>query len=244
MSTVSSLRDAVPPPPVHVGIIMDGNGRWAQARGLPRVEGHRQGAESVRRTVKAAVELGVRYLTLYGFSNENWKRPELEISALMGLLRLYLRREIEELDQRGVRIRFIGQRRRLASDIVGLIEEAEARTCENTKLTLIVALSYGARQEITEAARAIAIKVASGDLDPSSINEDILAEHLETAGIPDPDLMIRTSGEQRVSNFLLWQLAYAELVFTDTLWPDFSRSDLEEAINEFHRRERRYGATG
>jgi undecaprenyl diphosphate synthase len=244
MSTVSSLRDAVPPPPVHVGIIMDGNGRWAQARGLPRVEGHRQGAESVRRAVQASVELGVRYLTLYGFSNENWKRPEFEVSALMGLLRLYLRREIDELDQRGVRIRFIGQRHRLAADIVALIEEAEARTHENIKLTLIVALSYGARQEITEAARAIAIKAAAGELDPASIDKNYVADHLETAGIPDPDLMIRTSGEKRVSNFLLWQLAYAELVFTDTLWPDFSRSDLEEAINEFHRRERRYGATG
>lgn len=244
MSTVSSLRDAVPPPPVHVGIIMDGNGRWAQARGLPRVEGHRQGAEAVRRAVKASVDLGVRYLTLYGFSNENWKRPEVEVSALMGLLRLYLRREIDELDQRGVRIRFIGQRQRLAADIVSLIEEAEARTHGNTKLTLIVALSYGARQEITEAVRAIAIKAAAGELDPASIDENLVADHLETAGIPDPDLMIRTSGEQRVSNFLLWQLAYSELVFTDTLWPDFSQSDLEEAINEFHRRERRYGATG
>jgi undecaprenyl diphosphate synthase len=243
MSTVSSLRDAVPPP-VHVGIIMDGNGRWAQARGLPRVEGHRQGAEAVRRAVKASVDLGVRYLTLYGFSNENWKRPEVEVSALMGLLRLYLRREIDELDQRGVRIRFIGQRQRLAADIVSLIEEAEARTHGNTKLTLIVALSYGARQEISEAVRAIAIKAAAGELDPASIDENLVADHLETAGIPDPDLMIRTSGEQRVSNFLLWQLAYSELVFTDTLWPDFSQSDLEEAINEFHRRERRYGATG
>jgi undecaprenyl diphosphate synthase len=243
MSTVSSLRDAVPPP-VHVGIIMDGNGRWAQARGLPRVEGHRQGAEAVRRAVKASVDLGVRYLTLYGFSNENWKRPEVEVSALMGLLRLYLRREIDELDQRGVRIRFIGQRQRLAADIVSLIEEAEARTHGNTKLTLIVALSYGARQEISEAVRAIAIKAAAGELDPASIDENLVADHLETAGIPDPDLMIRTSGEQRFSNFLLWQLAYSELVFTDTLWPDFYQSDLEEAINEFHRRERRYGATG
>lgn len=244
MSTVSSLRDAVPPPPVHVGIIMDGNGRWAQARGLPRVEGHRQGAEAVRRAVKASVDLGVRYLTLYGFSNENWKRPEVEVSALMGLLRLYLRREIDELDQRGVRIRFIGQRQRLGADIVSLIEEAVARTHGNTKLTLIVALSYGARQEISEAVRAIAIKAAAGELDPASIDENLVADHLETAGIPDPDLMIRTSGEQRFSNFLLWQLAYSELVFTDTLWPDFSQSDLEEAINEFHRRERRYGATG
>jgi undecaprenyl diphosphate synthase len=244
MSAVFSLRDAVPPPPVHVGIIMDGNGRWAQAHGLPRVEGHRQGAESVRSAVKSSVELGVRYLTLYGFSNENWKRPEPEVNALMGLLRLYLGREIDELDRRAVRIRFIGQRHRLAADIVALIEAAEARTHENTKLTLIVALSYGARQEITEATRAIAIKAAAGELDPALIDENYVAEHLETAGIPDPDLIIRTSGEQRVSNFLLWQLAYAELVFTDALWPDFSRSDLEEAINEFHRRKRRYGDTG
>lgn len=244
MSTVSSLRGASPPPPVHVGIIMDGNGRWAQSRGLPRIAGHRQGAESVRRAVKASVDLGVRYLTLYGFSNENWKRPEAEVSALMGLLRLYLRQEIEELHQMGVRIRFIGQRQRLAPDIVSLIEDAESRTVENTNLTLVVALSYGARQEITEAARAIAAKVKSGDLDLTAIDEDVLAAHLETVNIPDPDLVIRTSGEQRVSNFLLWQLAYAELVFTDTHWPDFSRSDLEEAINEFHRRERRYGATG
>lgn len=244
MSTVSSLRGASPPPPVHVGIIMDGNGRWAQSRGLPRIAGHRQGAESVRRAVKASVDLGVRYLTLYGFSNENWKRPEAEVSALMGLLRLYLRQEIDELHRMGVRIRFIGQRQRLAPDIVSLIGEAESRTAENTNLTLVVALSYGARQEITEAARAIAAKVKSGELELSSIDEDVLAAHLETVNIPDPDLVIRTSGEQRVSNFLLWQLAYAELVFTDTHWPDFSRSDLEEAINEFHRRERRYGATG
>ena len=244
MSTVSSLRGASPPPPVHVGIIMYGNGRWAQSRGLPRIAGHRQGAESVRRAVKASVDLGVRYLTLYGFSNENWKRPEAEVSALMGLLRLYLRQEIEELHRMGVRIRFIGQRQRLAPDIVSLIGEAESRTVENTNLTLVVALSYGARQEITEAARAIAAKVKSGELELSCIDEDVLAAHLETVNIPDPDLVIRTSGEQRVSNFLLWQLAYAELVFTDTHWPDFSRSDLEEAINEFHRRERRYGATG
>jgi undecaprenyl diphosphate synthase len=244
MSTVSTLRDASPPPPVHVGIIMDGNGRWAQARGCARVEGHRNGADAVRRTVEAAGDLGIRYLTLYGFSNENWKRPELEISALMGLLRVYLRCEIDELDEAGVKIRFIGQRHRLDDDIVALMEGAEEKTKNNTRLTLIVALSYGARQEITDAAKAIARRVASGDLDPEKVDENVLESHLETAGIPDPDLLIRTSGEQRISNFLLWQLAYAELVFTNTLWPDFSRDDLEEAINEFHRRERRYGATG
>ncbi len=183
-------------------------------------------------------------LRFYGFSNENWKRPELEISALMGLLRVYLRCEIDELDEAGVKIRFIGQRHRLDDDIVALMEGAEEKTKNNTRLTLIVALSYGARQEITDAAKAIARRVASGDLDPEKVDENVLESHLETAGIPDPDLLIRTSGEQRISNFLLWQLAYAELVFTNTLWPDFSRDDLEEAINEFHRRERRYGATG
>ena len=230
-------------PPLHVGIIMDGNGRWAKARGLPRIAGHRQGAEAVRVAISAAVDLGVSYLTLFGFSAENWKRPRSEIADLMGLLRLYLRREIDELDERGVRMRFIGQRDRLAPDIVELIVEAEAQTAHNSTLNLIVALSYGARQEIAAAARALAEKAVAGALSPADIDEDALAGYLETAGIPDPDLVIRTSGEKRVSNFLLWQSAYAELVFIDTLWPDFSRADLEEAIHEFHRRERRYGAT-
>jgi undecaprenyl diphosphate synthase len=223
---------------------MDGNGRWAQSRGLPRIAGHRKGAESVRVAITAAVDLGVQYLTLYGFSLENWKRPPTEVTGLMGLLRLYLRQELEELDRRGVRMRFIGERDRLAPDIVALIEEAEARTASNTTLNLIVALSYGARQEITAAARDLARKAVDGNLDVDAIDEAMMASHLATAGIPDPDLVLRTSGEQRVSNFLLWQLAYAELVFIDTLWPDFSRQDLEEAIHEFHRRERRYGATG
>jgi undecaprenyl diphosphate synthase len=243
MKVVSSRTDDAPPPTTHVAIIMDGNGRWAKARGLPRIAGHRQGAEAVRRTIIAAVDLGVSYLTLYGFSVENWKRPENEITDLMGLLRLYLSREIAELDRKGVRIRFIGQRARLARDIVRLIEDAEERTCKNTKLNLVVALSYGARQEITAAAAALAAKAARGEIAPEDIDEDMVTRHLETAGMPDPDLIIRTSGEQRVSNFLLWQLAYAEFVFTDTLWPDFSRDDLEEAINEFSRRERRFGAT-
>lgn len=239
-----SLTDRAPPPPVHVAIIMDGNGRWAASRGLPRIAGHRQGAEAVRTAITGAVELGISYLTLYGFSMENWKRPKAEIADLMGLLRLYLSREVAELKRKGVRIRFIGQRSRLAPDIVSMIEDAERRTRDNTTLNLVVALSYGARQEITGAVASLANKVKAGEIDPATINEDIIAEHLETAGMPDPDLVVRTSGEKRVSNFLLWQLAYAELVFTDTLWPDFSRDDLEEAINEFHRRERRYGATG
>jgi len=244
MELVPSLIDSLPPPPVHVGIIMDGNGRWAQARGLPRVAGHRKGAESVRVAITTAVDLGIQYLTLYGFSIENWKRPSSEVSALMGLLRLYLRQEIQELDRQGVRMRFIGERDRLAPDIVALIEEAEARTESNTTLNLVVALSYGARQEITAAARDLARKAVAGEIPIDAIDETMLANHLSTAGIPDPDLVIRTSGEKRVSNFLLWQLAYAELVFIDTLWPDFSRQDLEEAIHEFHRRERRYGTTG
>jgi len=223
---------------------MDGNGRWAQARGLPRVAGHRKGAESVRVAITTAVDLGIQYLTLYGFSIENWKRPLSEVSALMGLLRLYLRQEVDELDRQGVRMRFIGERGRLAPDIVALIEEAETRTAGNTTLNLVVALSYGARQEITAAARDLARKAVAGDIPVEAIDEVMLANHLSTAGIPDPDLVIRTSGEKRVSNFLLWQVAYAELVFIDTLWPDFSRQDLEEAIHEFHRRERRYGTTG
>ena len=244
MKAVTSRTDQAPPPPVHVAIIMDGNGRWAVSRGLPRVAGHRQGAEAVRTAITSAVELGISYLTLYGFSMENWKRPKAEVADLMGLLRLYLSREVDELDRKGVRIRFIGQRSRLAPDIVSMIEDAEERTRTNAKLNLVVALSYGGRQEITAAVADLARKAKTGEIDPEEIGEDIVAEHLETADMPDPDLVIRTSGEKRVSNFLLWQLAYAELVFTDTLWPDFSKDDLEEAINEFHRRERRYGATG
>ncbi len=233
-----------PLPPTHVGIIMDGNGRWAAARGMPRVAGHRQGAEAVRATVKGAIENGIEYLTLYGFSQENWKRPEAEVTALMGLLRIYLRQEIDALNEQGVRLTFIGQRDMLAPDIVSLIENAETVTRGNTKLRLIVALSYGARQEITDAARKIARAAVAGEIDPEQIDEALFEDHLETAGIPDPDLVIRTSGEQRLSNFLLWQLAYAELVFVETHWPDFNGRHLEEAINEFHRRERRYGATG
>ena len=193
--------------------------------------------------ISTAVDLGVGYLTLYGFSSENWKRPSSEVSDLMGLLRLYLKKEINELDEKGVRMRFIGQRERLAPDIVDLISDAESRTFGNTTLNLIVALSYGARQEITQAVREIARRTLSGEIGLDEIDENAVTRHLDTCGIPDPDLIIRTSGEKRVSNFLLWQSAYAELIFVDTLWPDFARVDLEEAIHEFHRRERRYGAT-
>jgi len=243
MELLLSLPDT-PTPPTHVGIIMDGNGRWAQFRGMPRIAGHRRGVESVRVAVSTAVELGIQYLTLYGFSIENWKRPKAEVTALMGLLRLYLRQEIDELNENGVRIRFIGERKRLALDIVKLINESEKQTETNTALNLVVALSYGARQEITAAARQLAQKVLAGELMLDDIDERLMSQNLATAGIPDLDLVIRTSGEKRVSNFLLWQLAYAELIFIDTLWPDFSSRDLEEAVNEFHRRERRYGATG
>lgn len=243
MKPVPSHAD-LPPAPVHVAIIMDGNGRWAKKRRLPRVAGHQRGAEAVRTAIRAAVDLGVSYLTLYGFSLENWKRPRNEVTDLMGLLRLYLRNEIDELDAEGVRIHFIGERERLAEDIVALIELAEARTASNTRLNLTVALSYGGRQEITAAARRLAQAAADGSIDPDAIDEDTVARYLATADIPDPDLLIRTSGEQRISNFLLWQSAYAELVFLDTLWPDFSRDHLEDAIREYHRRERRFGATG
>jgi undecaprenyl diphosphate synthase len=229
-------------PPVHVAIIMDGNGRWAKARGLPRVAGHKRGAEAVRRTVTGAAELGIEYLTLYGFSSENWKRPPAEIDDLMGLLRLYLVNEIEELHRKGVRLRVIGQRARLQPDIVKLIEGAERRTAANRALNLTVALSYGGRAEIAEAARRIALEVRAGRLDPADIDEERFERHLYTSDMPDPDLLIRTSGEKRISNFLLWQCAYAELVFLERLWPDFTRDDLEEAIAEYHGRDRRYGA--
>jgi undecaprenyl diphosphate synthase len=232
-----------PAPPVHVAIIMDGNGRWATARGLPRIAGHRTGAEAVRRTVRAAAELGIGYLTLFGFSSENWKRPLPEIDGLMGLLRHYLRGEIAEIHRNGVRLRVIGQRARLAPDIVTLIENGEALTRDNTGLQLTIALSYGGRDEIAAAARSLAQQVAAGTLDPEAIDEIMVGEHLLTADMPDPDLVIRTSGEQRISNFLLWQTAYAEFSFTDTLWPDFAKSDLEKAVQDFHGRDRRYGAS-
>lgn len=232
------------PPPAHVAIIMDGNGRWAKARGLPRTAGHKRGAEAVRRTVEAAREMGIAYLTLYAFSAENWKRPPSEVTDLMGLLRLYLRNEVRNLDKNGIRLRVIGDRSRLGADIVALIEESEAKTAGNTALTLTLALSYGGRQELADAARRIAADVAAGRMSPDQVDEAALAGRLYTAGMPDPDLVIRTSGEKRISNFLLWQSAYAELVFVDVLWPDFGREELEAAIGDFHGRERRYGASG
>ena len=230
-----------PTGPDHVAIIMDGNGRWAQSRGLPRTAGHKAGAEAVRRTVKAAVAMGVPYLTLFGFSSENWKRPSGEIGDLMGLLRLYLRNEIAELDKQGVRLRVIGDRSRFAEDIQRLIADAEERTRGNVKLNLTIALSYGGRQEILDAARALAEQVRRGEISPDDIDEHRFERALYTADLPAPDLLIRTSGEQRISNFLLWQMAYAEFVFTDVLWPDFGHDDMAEALAEFRGRERRFG---
>lgn len=227
----------------HVAIIMDGNGRWAKARGLPRTAGHKKGVDAVRRVITAARELDVRYLTLFGFSSENWRRPADEVGELMRLLRFYLRSEIAELHRNGVRLRIIGDRQRLAPDIVQLIEAGEERTAGNDGLTVMVALSYGGRQEIVDAARRLASDAVAGRLDPAAIDETAFAARLYAPDVPDPDLVIRTSGEKRISNFLLWQAAYAEFLFTDTLWPDFEKSDLEAALDEFNRRERRFGAT-
>jgi undecaprenyl diphosphate synthase len=242
MEAVKS-QEAAQPPPVHVAIIMDGNGRWAKSRGLPRIAGHQRGADAVRRVVTACCDLGISYLTLYAFSSENWKRPAAEVDDLMGLLRLYLRRELAELHRNDVRVRFIGEREPLSTDIKALIEQAEETTRHNTTLTLIIALNYGSHREIVRACRRIATEVAAGQLDVDHVNEDNFAAYLETASIPDPDLLIRTSGEQRLSNFLLWQAAYSELVFVDTYWPDFTKKSLEDAVHEYQRRERRYGAS-
>jgi len=244
METVATETGNEAAPPKHVAIIMDGNGRWARARGLPRIEGHRRGADAVRTAIEASMEAGVRYLTLYSFSSENWNRPRKEVDDLMGLLRRYLRSEIADLHKNGIRLRVIGDRSYLSDDIVQLIEESENYTSGNTKLDLVLALSYGGRDEITAAAKQIAVDVEAGRIKSAEITDALLETYLETSGIPDPDLLIRTSGEKRISNFLLWQLAYAEFVFLDTLWPDFSKADFNQALNEFSRRERRFGATG
>ncbi|MEZ7863626.1 MAG: isoprenyl transferase [Rhodospirillales bacterium] len=241
METASHKIDQTLPPPVHVAIIMDGNGRWAMARGLPRSAGHKRGAESVRKSVKGAILNGVSYLTLFGFSSENWKRPPDEIRDLMGLLRLYLKSEIKDLHKEGVRLLIIGDRVNLDKDIIEIIQSSEEMTKNNTRLTLIIALSYGGRAEILHAAKQIGKDIVQGDLQISDIDEDTLSERLFTKDIPDPDLLIRTSGEQRLSNFLLWQCAYTEFIFVDTLWPDFAEADFESAIKVFQNRERRYG---
>jgi undecaprenyl diphosphate synthase len=227
----------------HVAIIMDGNGRWAADRGLPRAEGHRQGVESVRRTVEACTELGVTHLTLFSFSSENWTRPKQEISDLFGLLRRFIRRDLADLHKNGVKIRVIGTRAGLDADILRLIDDAVELTKNNTALNLTIAFNYGARDEIARAARRIAEDVASGVIVPDDVTPERFSSYLDTAALPDPDLLIRTSGELRLSNFLLWQLAYAEFVFVDAYWPDFSREQLEAAIAEYQRRSRRFGGT-
>jgi undecaprenyl diphosphate synthase len=223
---------------------MDGNGRWAKARGLPRVAGHRRGADAVRRVVRGAGELGIPVLTLFAFSTENWTRPADEVNDLMGLLRHYLRNELDELRKNGARLRVIGNREGLASDIVRDIFDAENMTRGNSRIDVNICINYGARAEILQAIRSLARQVAAGELSADRIDEDCFESELLTSGVPDPDLLIRTSGEQRISNFMLWQCAYAELVFVDTLWPDFGKEHLEQAIAEFRRRERRYGGVG
>jgi undecaprenyl diphosphate synthase len=233
---------SVEPPPAHVAVIMDGNGRWAAARHLPKIAGHREGARAVRRTIEAAIAQGVGWLTIYAFSSENWRRPADEVLDLTGLLRQYLRTEIAELKKSGVRLRFIGDRCRFDDGIQHDLRDAERDTAHNTRLNLTIALSYGARAEIAEAARAAAKAVRDGVLDLAKLDEQTFAGFLATAEMPDPDLIIRTSGERRLSNFLLWQAAYAELVFQDVLWPDFGAEHFAAALAEYARRERRFGA--
>jgi undecaprenyl diphosphate synthase len=230
--------------PEHVANIMDGNRRWARARGMPPVFGHQRGAEAVRRTVEGCRDWGIRYLTLFAFSSENWKRPVSEVNELMNLLRFYMRRELAELARNGVRLCFVGEHDVMAPDIVEMLAEAERHTRRNSALTLTIALNYGSRREIARTARRLAERVAAGDLDGAAIDEDLFAHALNPLGLPEPDLLIRTSGEQRLSNFLLWELAYTELVFLPVKWPDFNQDHLGQAIAEFRRRERRYGASG
>jgi undecaprenyl diphosphate synthase len=220
---------------------MDGNGRWARERGLPRTLGHRQGVEAVRRAVRAAIELKITYLTIFSFSSENWKRPIEEVDDLMGLMKRFIRRDLAELHEAGVCIRVIGQRSHVDSELMTLIDDAVELTRNNDKLTLVIAFNYGSRTEIAGAARKLAEQVASGTLDPAEVTVDRMANALDTSGIPDPDLLIRTSGEMRLSNFLLWQTAYSEFVFLDCYWPDFDKSAFEGAIAEFRSRERRFG---
>jgi undecaprenyl diphosphate synthase len=227
--------------PRHIAIIMDGNGRWAAERGLPRAAGHRSGVDAVRRTVRAATDLGVRYLTIYSFSSENWSRPADEIDDLMGLMRRFIRRDLAELHHSNVRIRVIGERDRVDGKMMQLIDEAVDLTKDNSGLTLVIAFNYGARIEIAKAARHLARAAAEGRLAADDITPEMISDTLDTRGIPDPDLLIRTSGEMRLSNFLLWQIAYAEFVFVDANWPDFGRELLEQAIAEFARRTRRFG---
>jgi undecaprenyl diphosphate synthase len=224
-----------------VAIIMDGNGRWAQARGLPRAAGHRQGAEAARKVLRAAGEAGVECLTLYAFSSENWSRPETEIADLMGLLRFYIGKELDALHKEGVRLKVIGDHTAFPADVAKMIDHAVERTGGNQRMTLAIALNYGARAELAKAARSIAARVAGGEIDPAEVDEALIEASLDTADLPPLDLVIRTSGERRLSNFLLWQAAYAELLFVDTLWPDFDGEALQRALADFAGRDRRFG---
>lgn len=227
--------------PSHIAIIMDGNGRWAKRRGLPRSMGHKKGAETVEKIVEAAKDLGVKYLTLYAFSTENWNRSEEEVSTLIGLLREYLKKDLSEIQKHNVRIRFIGEKNMLDEDIAQSMDRIEANTKNNDAMTVCLAISYGSRQEIVSAVKKIATIVQRGDISIDEIDEKKMSSFLYTHDIPDPDLVVRTSGEQRISNYLLWQIAYCEFYFTDVYWPDFSKKDLEEIIENFNSRERRYG---
>lgn len=230
--------------PNHIAIIMDGNGRWAEQRHLPRILGHRKGVETVQTVVDACLDLGVNCLTLYAFSSENWGRPYDEVDALMGLLKTYLKKELKQLDKRGIRLMAIGELERLPDPISEVLKEIIEKTADNDRMTLNLALSYGSRDELTRTVNKLAQKVADGTLTPGAISEDDIEVELDTAGLPAPDLLIRTSGEMRISNFLLWQIAYTELYFTDALWPDFSREHLQKAVEEYSSRQRRFGLTG
>lgn len=228
--------------PRHVAIIMDGNGRWAKERGLPRLEGHRAGAESIREVMEACIDQGVEFLTLYAFSSENWNRPEPEVKALMGLLDRFLKEKAKDLDRKNVRLLTIGQIDRLPAKTRELIDKIQKRTADHKTMTLVLALSYGGREEIVLAARSLAEDAINGTISPSDITRELFASRLQTAGIPDPDLLIRTSGEMRVSNFLLWQISYAEIVIVKKYWPEFRQRDLLESVEEYKRRHRRFGA--
>lgn len=229
------------PRPRHIAIIMDGNGRWAKARGMPRTFGHKAGVESLRKTVKAAGDLGIEVLTVYAFSTENWHRPDDEIDALFGLLRGFIKSDLDRLDKSGVRVRVLGQRQGVPPDILTLFDQAEAQTADNTLMTLVIAFNYGGQVEIADAVRVIATKVALGVLRAEDINPQVISAHLPSHEWPNPDLVIRTSGEQRLSNFLIWQSAYAEFLVVDTLWPDFGPRDLEAALKQYALRQRRFG---
>ncbi len=227
--------------PEHVAIIMDGNGRWAKSRGLPRAAGHERGVEALRKTVEAAQDLNLKYMTVYSFSTENWRRPVSEVNALFGLLKAYVKRDLNRLANEGVRVRILGTRVGLPQDILDLVDLAEERTRHNTVFNLCIAFNYGAREEIVRAARAMADQAKAGALNPADITEDMLSAHLDTADIPDPEVVIRTSGESRLSNFLMWQVAYSEIILMDVLWPDFRGKHLSEAIETYMQRERRFG---